>query len=333
MSTRSHTAAETSGIVPHPTDSSPIKRDAGLSMLLFSEDEAVDDYLSNLASELMILFDKPNTIFKATDVDPVEALGQAMEVLDGAEDTLAGLEKRANKHVTFLQVLPQAIYKVSQICKSQNHASSLVDQVISHVATACASHQGRPAIRLRRQTMLDCSGSFACALYDLSILHLYALLAASHKLQCSSLGHSRSPMSLTGLSESARGTMIQHSRSAAPRLTPAPTSCLSRSDHVAHMMFVQSPLWTCSEVLIMASEAHHTPHPTSCTHPQPLPASCHSTPTLHHAVSPSSFYCYGSLYWHTSARADAVIRPELYLVPLTEIGDSRNASCPTVSVA
>lgn len=115
MSTRSHAAAETSGILPHPVDSGPIKRDAGLSMLLFSEDEAVDDYLSNLASELMILFDKPNTIFKATDVDPVEALGQAMEVLDGAEETLAGLEKRAKKHVTFLQVLPQAIYKVPQL--------------------------------------------------------------------------------------------------------------------------------------------------------------------------------------------------------------------------
>ena len=82
-----------------------MKRDAGLSMLVFSEDQAVDDYLSNLASELMILFDKPNTIFKATDVDPVEALGQAMEVLDGAEETLAGVETRANKHVAFLQVL------------------------------------------------------------------------------------------------------------------------------------------------------------------------------------------------------------------------------------
>lgn len=107
MSTRSQTGAETSGIGPHPeTSSAPVKRDAGLSMLLFSEDKAVDDYLSNLASELMILFDKPNTIFKATDVDPVEALGQAMEVLEGAEETLGGLETRANKHVTFLQVLP-----------------------------------------------------------------------------------------------------------------------------------------------------------------------------------------------------------------------------------
>lgn len=108
MSTRSHAAAETSGIIANPSEagSAPIKRDAGLSMLVFSEDQAVDDYLSNLASELMILFDKPNTIFKAADVDPVESLGQAMEVLEGAEETLAGVETRANKHVTFLQVFP-----------------------------------------------------------------------------------------------------------------------------------------------------------------------------------------------------------------------------------
>lgn len=105
MSSKSNNKDETSGLVPYPPDAGAAsKRDAGLSMLIFSENEAVDTYLSELASELMLLFDKPSTIFKATDVDPVEALGQAMEELDGAHETLDALETRANKHVTFLQV-------------------------------------------------------------------------------------------------------------------------------------------------------------------------------------------------------------------------------------
>lgn len=77
---------------------------AGPSLMAFRDEAAVDTYLCNLANELMLVSDKPATIFKTSEVDPVESLGKMVSVLDSAQDSLADVQSRASRHVSYLQV-------------------------------------------------------------------------------------------------------------------------------------------------------------------------------------------------------------------------------------
>jgi hypothetical protein len=87
-------------------DKSPVpqKRDLGPSLQAFSEEAAIDTYLSKLANELMLIAERPGQIFKAQEVDPEESLTQAVDVLQAAADSLASVQARADRHVNFLHV-------------------------------------------------------------------------------------------------------------------------------------------------------------------------------------------------------------------------------------
>jgi hypothetical protein len=77
----------------------------GPSLMAFKDEAAVDAYLCNLANQLMLVSDKPAAIFQATEVDPVESLAQMVAVLDTAQESLADVQSRASRHVSFLQVI------------------------------------------------------------------------------------------------------------------------------------------------------------------------------------------------------------------------------------
>ena len=77
----------------------------GPSLKTFRDESAVDAYLCNLANDLMLVSDnKPTTIFKTSDEDPVESLGKMVSVLDAAGNSLADVQSRAERHVSYLQV-------------------------------------------------------------------------------------------------------------------------------------------------------------------------------------------------------------------------------------
>lgn len=70
----------------------------------YSSEAQVNTFLANLASELSMIAEQPTAIFKSQAVDPVESLGQALEVLHGTLETLSDVQTRATRHVTFLAV-------------------------------------------------------------------------------------------------------------------------------------------------------------------------------------------------------------------------------------
>jgi hypothetical protein len=72
--------------------------------MAFRDEAAVATYLCNLANELMLVSDKPAAIFKTSEVDPVESLGKMVSVLDAAQESLADVQSRALRHVSYLQV-------------------------------------------------------------------------------------------------------------------------------------------------------------------------------------------------------------------------------------
>ena len=77
----------------------------GPSLKTFQDEAAVESYLCNLANELMLVSDnKPAAIFKTSDEDPVESLGKMVSVLDSAGHSLADVQSRAERHVSYLQV-------------------------------------------------------------------------------------------------------------------------------------------------------------------------------------------------------------------------------------
>ena len=87
----------------------PIKSAAGgvggPSLKTFRHEAAVEAYLCNLANELMLVSDnKPAAIFRTSDENPVESLGKMVSVLDSAGNSLADVQSRAERHVSYLQV-------------------------------------------------------------------------------------------------------------------------------------------------------------------------------------------------------------------------------------
>ena len=70
----------------------------------YSSEAQVNTFLANLASELSMIAEQPTAIFKSQAADPVESLGQALEVLHGTLETLSDVQARATRHVSFLSV-------------------------------------------------------------------------------------------------------------------------------------------------------------------------------------------------------------------------------------
>jgi hypothetical protein len=97
-------AASSSAPGSVPTPASPAPKAATISLQSFSTSVAVDAYLSNLANELSMIAERPTAIFHSGEVDPVESLNQALEVLFNTVDTLADVQTRAGRHVAFLSV-------------------------------------------------------------------------------------------------------------------------------------------------------------------------------------------------------------------------------------
>ena len=74
------------------------------SLAAYSSETAVDTFLSNLAGELSMIAEQPAAIFKSSEVDSSESLGQALDVLNSTLRTLADVQSRATRHVSFLSV-------------------------------------------------------------------------------------------------------------------------------------------------------------------------------------------------------------------------------------
>lgn len=139
-------------------------RPQGTSLQAFKTEASVDAYLTNLAHELSMIAEQPTTIFKSQAVDPVESLGQALEVLDATVGTLSDVQSRAMRHVSFLSVRRGSVLRADVMC-----LSDIMDVAFraSHVAgQRCGPSAGGTMARgLLRDVQLPRSAIGAAALF------------------------------------------------------------------------------------------------------------------------------------------------------------------------
>jgi hypothetical protein len=108
----------------HDTSGSKLQ---ATSLQAYSSEAAVDAFLSNLASELSMIAEQPAAIFKSHEVDSVESLSQALEVLHTTLATLSDVQSRATRHVSFLSVRGRGLLCYAGTCwRSECHCSVCV---------------------------------------------------------------------------------------------------------------------------------------------------------------------------------------------------------------